>query len=237
MIAIVVSAFLMGLFGGVHCVTMCGGVVSVLCGATPRDGKYAALYNLGRVGSYTLLGLLFGALGTLSTGLFPLDGIRLALRALAAVCMLLVGLHLAGFASPVKRLEAIGAPVWRLISPAAKRLLPVRSAGSAIAVGALWGLMPCGLIYAALALATSAGSPLYGAATMAAFGAATLPVMLAMGAAAQTIARWLARGWVRRAAGVVVLGFGLWGSLGAAAQAGLGAPLGLSAGQCHPTSR
>jgi uncharacterized protein len=234
MSAIVASAFLMGLFGGVHCVTMCGGVVGMLCGAGPREAKYAVAYNVGRVGSYTLLGLLFGALGTLSTGLFPLDGLRLALRAIAAICMLLVGLHLAGLASPVKRLESLGAPVWRLVAPLTRRFLPIRNPLQAVIVGGLWGLMPCGLIYAALALATSAGSPAEGAATMAAFGVATLPVMLAMGAAAQRIARLLARLWVRRAAGAVVLAFGLYSSVGTAAQAGLGAPLGLSH-HCCPT--
>jgi sulfite exporter TauE/SafE len=234
--AITLSALLMGLFGGAHCVGMCGGVVGILCGAAPREARYTVLYNLGRVGAYTLLGLVFGALGTLSTGLFPLAEIRVVLRAIAAICMLLVGLHLAGFATPANKLEAIGAPIWRLVSPLTRRLLPVRSPRHAVALGALWGLMPCGMIYAALALATSAGTPAHGAATMAAFGAGTLPVMLAMGAMAQKIAALLARVWVRRLAGAVVLAFGLYSSAGAAAQAGLGAPLGLSH-ECCPTAR
>lgn len=232
MTPIVVSAFLMGLFGGAHCVAMCGGVTSVLCGAAPRQGRYVALYNLGRVGSYTLLGLLFGSLGTLSTGLFPLEGLRLALRVIAAVCMLFVGLHLAGFATPARKLESVGAPLWRFVSPIAKRFLPIRSPVQAVALGGLWGMMPCGMIYAALALATSAGTPVLGAQTMAAFGLATLPVMVAMGTAAQRVAAWLARAWVRRAAGVIVLAFGIYSSVGVAAQAGLGAPLGLSP-HCH----
>jgi sulfite exporter TauE/SafE len=208
--------------------------VGVLCGAAPRQARYNVAYNLGRVGSYTLLGLLFGALGTLSTGLFPLEEIRLGLRIVAAVCMLFVGMHLAGFATPAKKLEALGAPVWRLVAPITKRFLPIRTPGQAVVVGALWGLMPCGMIYAALALATSAGSPTLGAATMAAFGAGTLPVMLVMGTAAQRIAKLLARLWVRRVAGAVVLAFGLYSSAGAAAQAGLGAPLGLGH-HCCPT--
>ena len=237
---LVVSALLMGLFGGTHCVAMCGGVTSVLCAATPqvpRRAPYVVAYNAGRVASYTLLGLLFGALGTLSTGLFPLDGLRFGLRVLAAVCMLAVGLHLAGLPTLVRHVEAIGAPLWRRVSPLAKRLLPIKSPISAVFVGMLWGLLPCGLLYGALALAASAESPSLGALTMLAFGVGTLPVMLTMGALAQSVARFAARAWVRRVAGAVVLAFGLWSSVGLAAQAGLGAALGLGGGahHCCPT--
>lgn len=248
---IVVSAFLMGLFGGLHCVAMCGGVVGVLCTAAPSPGKeagaarcptgagsaqrsrlaqapYWLAYNGGRVASYTLLGLLFGSLGSLSTGVFPLEPMRFALRAIAAICMLAIGLHLAGLPSAVKALESLGAPLWKRISPLAKRFLPLRTPWHALLLGGLWGLMPCGLLYGALALAASAESPTLGAATMAAFGVATLPVMLTMGAIAQGVSRWLARAWVRRVAGGVVLAFGLWSSAGLAAQVGIGEAFGLA---------
>lgn len=245
---LVVSAFLMGLFGGVHCVAMCGGVVGVLCSAAPRCPTAAAkgtplgrapywlAYNGGRVAAYTLLGLLFGGLGSLSTGVFPLEPMRFALRALAAVCMLAVGLHLAGLPSAVKALESLGAPLWKRLAPLTKRFLPLRTPGHAFVLGSLWGLMPCGLLYGALALAASAESPTLGAATMAAFGLATLPVMLTMGALAQGVSRGLARPWVRRAAGAVVLAFGLWSSAGIAAQVGIGSAFGLAPRhQCCPT--
>jgi sulfite exporter TauE/SafE len=246
---VVVSAFLMGLFGGVHCVAMCGGVVGVLCSAAPRcptadasrrgsssklsAAPYWLAYNGGRVASYALLGLLFGTLGTLSTGVFPLDGVRFALRAVAAVCMLAVGLHLAGLPSGIEALESLGAPLWQRLSPVTKRFLPLRTPWHALVLGALWGMMPCGLLYGALALAASAESPVMGAATMAAFGVATLPVMLTMGALAQTVTRWLARAWVRRAAGAVVLAFGLWSTAGVAAQTGVGAAFGLGPPHHH----
>lgn len=241
---LVVSAFVMGLFGGAHCVAMCGGVVGVLCSAAPRcpsaqkDSKlsrapYWLAYNGGRVASYTLLGALFGALGTLSTGVFPLDGVRFALRAVAALCMLAVGLHLAGLPSIIRGVEAIGAPLWKRVSPLTKRFLPLRTPWHALVLGALWGLMPCGLLYGALALAASAESPATGAMTMGAFGVATLPVMLTMGAVAESVKRWLARLWVRRMAGAVVLAFGLWSTAGVASQVGLGEAFGLAAPKHH----
>jgi sulfite exporter TauE/SafE len=246
---IVVSAFLMGLFGGIHCVAMCGGVVGVLCSAAPRcptasaarggsrlaRAPYWVAYNAGRIGSYTLLGLLFASLGTLSTGVFPLEHVRFGLRATAAICMLAVGLHLAGLPSVVKAVESLGAPLWKRLAPLTKRVLPLRTPLHALVLGALWGLMPCGLLYGALALAASAESPALGAMTMAAFGVATLPVMLTMSAVAQGVSRALSRTWVRRAAGAVVLAFGLWSSAGLATQAGIAGSFGLAPhGHCCP---
>ena len=228
MTPLLASAFLMGLFGGVHCVAMCGGVVGVLCTAAPRcpsagrqgrlaQAPYWLAYHGGRVSSYAALGALFGGLGSLSTGVFPLE------------------LHLAGLPSGVRALESLGAPLWARLAPLTKRVLPLRTPWHALVLGGLWGLMPCGLLYGALALAASAGSPALGAATMAAFGLATLPVMLTMSAVAQGVARWLARPWVRRLAGGVVLAFGLWSSAGVVRQAGLGDPFGLSPHRCCPT--
>ncbi len=218
MSAIVVSAFVMGLLGGAHCVAMCGGVSSMLCSAAPRSPPYVLAYNAGRIACYTLLGLLLGALGSLTSG--PLDGVRFFLRALAALCMLAVGLHLIGLPSLVKGLERVGVPLWRRVAPLAKKLLPLRSPWHALGAGLLWGLMPCGLLYGALALAASADSPEQGALTMAAFGAGTLPLMLTIGALASVVARGLSRPWVRKLGGAVVLGFGIWSVIGVAHQVG-----------------
>lgn len=237
---LVVSAFVMGLLGGAHCVAMCGGVVGVLCSAAPRcaaattkQTRYWLAYNGGRIASYSLLGLLFASLGTLFAGTAVFEGFRYALRAVAALCMLFVGLHLMGLPSIVGRIESIGAPLWRRLSPLAKRLLPLRSPWHAVVLGGVWGLMPCGLLYGALVLAASAETPLMGAATMAAFGIGTLPVMIAMTAIASSVARALARGWVRRAAGCVVLGFGLFSTAGVLSQTGAAEALGLVSAPHH----
>jgi sulfite exporter TauE/SafE len=228
----------MGLFGGTHCVAMCGGVVGVLCSAAPRcatggaagpeartrlgQAPYWLAYHGGRVASYTLLGALFGGLGSLSTGAVPLDGVRFALRLVAALCTLAVGLHLAGLPSVIKLLESLGAPLWRRLAPLSQRFLPLRTPWHALGLGGLWGMMPCGLLYGAMALSASAESVAVGASAMAAFGLATLPVMLTMSALAEGTARFLARRWVRRAVGGVVLAFGLWSTAAVAAQAGIG---------------
>lgn len=222
-VANLLPAFLMGLLGGAHCVAMCGGASAALCGrervagAGPASRGIGVGYNLGRVLGYATLGGIVGTIGALPLG-GAVDTIRFTLRAMAAVCMLAVGLNLFGLPSFVGRLEAIGGPVWRGVAPIARRLVPLRSFPAAIATGALWALMPCGLLYGALAIAATSESPLAGAATMAAFALGTLPVMLTMTTLAARVAAALRRPIVRRAAGALVLAFGLWNSAGIARQ-------------------
>ncbi|MCL2725241.1 MAG: sulfite exporter TauE/SafE family protein [Polyangiaceae bacterium] len=230
-LSILVAAFSMGLFGSSHCIGMCGGVVSVVCSATggPRSevdsrreriearagaSSHWLAYNAGRIASYTFLGAVFGTIGTLSTGIFPIDGVRFVLRSLAVIGMLAVGLQLVGLPSLMRPLETAGARVWAKFSPSVLRFLPLRSPLHAFALGGAWGFMPCGLLYGAFALAASTESPSTGAMTMAAFAAGTLPVLLTMSALADRVARALSLGWVRKTAGLVVLLFGAWGSVG-----------------------
>lgn len=229
-------ALLMGLLGGAHCVVMCGGVAGLLAGAGSRR-VYVLAYNAGRVLAYGALGAAFGGLSGLA-GARWLDAIRFGLRGAAALCMLGVGLHLVGLPSFVRAVESLGAPLFRRAAPLTRRLLPLRRVHHAIAVGALWGLMPCGLLYGALALAASSASPVVGGATMLAFGAGTLPLMLTVGALAARFSRALASPRLRRAAGAAVLGFGMYGLAGTAAQLELGTlGHGHGAHACCPRTR
>lgn len=210
----VIAAFALGLAGSTHCVLMCGGVVGVLCAGLPAEARsrplpYLLAYNLGRVGSYTFAGLLAGGLGAIAQGLWPVAGAQLALKAFAGALMLGAGLYLAGVWPLFARVEALGAPLWERIRPAAQALLPVRSPRHAVALGALWGWLPCGLVYAALALALSAGSAPAGALTMLAFGLGTLPMLLAMSAAAGALSSLVRRAPVRRAVGLALGAMGV----------------------------
>jgi uncharacterized protein len=214
MIALVLSTFAMGLFGGVHCATMCGGVASVVC-ANASGTRHAIAFNAGRITAYSALGVAAGAMGALPSGPY-LDVLKLVFRATAVIATLTVGLHLVGLPSFVRALEAAGGPLWKRISPYAARLLPLRSTWHALFAGALWAFMPCGLLYAALAVAATAGSFSHGALTMAAFGLGTLPTMASVALAARHIVRVFARRWLRRVAGSVLLACGLWSFAGLA---------------------
>jgi sulfite exporter TauE/SafE len=207
----------MGLLGSTHCVAMCGGVVAVSCSAVPLKRRatpaaqlpYTLAYNAGRIASYACAGAAAGFFGSAVASLGLVAQAQLGLRLLAGVMMILVGVYVAGLGPALAWLERAGAPLWRLIAPWARRLVPLRSPWTALALGMLWGWMPCGLVYAALAAAVTSGSPLSGAATMAAFGLGTLPMLLAMGSAAAAVARAAKIRGVRMAAGLAIVGFGL----------------------------
>lgn len=205
------SAFVVGLLGGVHCAGMCGGIVGALSFGL-KGGRNLPLllaYNLGRISSYTFAGALMGALGFYFSGLLPVQTAQHVLLSLAGLFLILMGLYLAGWWNALSRLEQAGGHLWRRIEPLGRRLLPVRSVPQALMLGALWGWLPCGLVYSALVWTVSAGGALEGAMLMAAFGLGTLPNLLLMGVAANQLSRWVRNPVVRALAGLLVIGFGL----------------------------
>ncbi len=208
------SAFLVGLLGGGHCAGMCGGIVGAvslsLPGSRPRIGFLLA-YNLGRIASYGIAGLLAGAVGASSFFLEHVLPVERVLYALASVMLILLGLYLAGIWRGVVVLETAGGKLWRHVQPWSKRFLPVRTLPQALALGGIWGWLPCGLVYSIVVAALATGSPGRGAALMLAFGLGTLPALLAMGMAAVRIRSVLQNVWIRRLSGLAVIGFGLLG--------------------------
>jgi sulfite exporter TauE/SafE len=205
---------------------MCGGVVSVLSVGVTQLGRakraqsvwLTLAYNAGRVASYAVAGAAAGAFGALVDRIPGVRGAELGLRLGAGLFMVGLGLYLAGAWQRFAVVERVGLPVWRRLEPLARRLLPVRDASTALALGALWGWMPCGLVYAALGLALNAGSAGGGALAMVAFGLGTLPMLMTMGALAARIAVFLRVRWVRRTAGAVIVLFGLLHVAAATAQ-------------------
>ncbi len=208
------SAFLVGLLGGGHCAGMCGGIVGAvslsLPGSRPRIGFLLA-YNFGRIASYGAAGLLAGAIGASSFFLDHVLPVERVLYALASVMLILLGLYLAGIWRGVVVLETVGGKLWRQVQPWSKRLLPVRTLPQALALGSIWGWLPCGLVYSVVVAALATGSPWRGAALMLAFGLGTLPALLAMGMAAVRMRAVLQNIWIRRLSGLAVIGFGLLG--------------------------
>ncbi|HEX7971421.1 MAG TPA: sulfite exporter TauE/SafE family protein [Thiobacillus sp.] len=209
------TALLAGLLGGVHCVGMCGGIVAAFSfradGSSPPLRLHLA-YNLGRVASYTIFGALAGALGASLklTGFVP---VQTALFVLAQAVMILLGLYLAGFSQWVLVFERGGSVLWRAVKPLFQKLLPVKSMPQALLAGMAWGWLPCGLVYSVLVTALAAGSATSGAALMLAFGLGTLPNLLGMGLFARQLQPFMQQRWVRRAAGLTVASFGVWGLL------------------------
>ncbi len=213
-----ITAFLVGLLGGVHCLGMCGGVVAMLTAGLPAEqrrhiGRQLPLllgYNLGRIIGYGLAGALMGGLGAIAIGYLPLHTTQRLLYGLAALFMLLLGLYLGGWWPVLGRLERTGARLWRRIEPLGRHLLPIRRFPQALGVGLIWAWLPCGLVYSVLISAVATGSPLKGALLMFAFGLGTLPNLLGIGLLAGAAARLAEQARVRQAAGLLVIGFGLY---------------------------
>ena len=205
------SALILGLLGGGHCLGMCGGLMGALTLAIPkaqRSRRFQLLlaYNLGRILSYAAAGLLLGLAGWAVAG----GPLATGMRVLAALLLISMGLYLAGWWSGLTRIESLGRGLWRHIQPVANRLLPVSSLPRALLLGALWGWLPCGLVYSTLLWAASQGNATHSALLMLAFGLGTWPVLLATGLAAERTSALLRKRGVRVTGGLLVILFGLW---------------------------
>ncbi len=175
------TAFLLGLVGSLHCAAMCGPLTLAVVNARRRGHPFAAVrlvYHAGRIATYCAIGLMFGIIGKT----FALAGLQRWLSIMAGT-LIMAGLLLSSRA-------ALKTPFAKLVvqlKSAFSRLLQRRSLASHCALGAINGLLPCGLVYIAAAGAATTGHPLTGALHMAAFGAGTLPMMLGIGAAASRL--------------------------------------------------
>lgn len=207
---LLLACLLTGLAGAGHCAGMCGGIAGALAHAIPVRARSTGLtfaFSAGRLGMYALLGAVVGGAAALMA---PADfGLAMLVsRMLTGLVMLAIGLYLLRLVLWLQYLEVMGSRVWRYLAPLARRLLPVTSMPRALGIGALWGLLPCGLVYGALLYSATAGSAFAGALAMLAFGVGTLPAVLGMGFAA----RWLAAhaGTLRHVSGALMLAYGLW---------------------------
>ena len=208
------AAFIFGLMGGAHCIGMCGGIMSALTFAVPpsmrqpaRLGGLLLSYNLGRILSYMLAGAIVASLGTLLS-LSPSAGN--VLQAFAAIMLILMALYIANWWKGLLKAEAVGKRIWKYIEPYGRRLMPVVKLPQAFALGAVWGWLPCGLVYSMLAWSLAIADPLKGALLMGAFGLGTLPALLATGIAARQFSGLIRHPATRTIAALSIIAFALW---------------------------
>lgn len=232
------AAATLGFAGSVHCLGMCGGIAAA-AGARLGDGSgpgavpRGAAFNAGRIASYAALGALVGAVAGALLGQFPVRPFAITFRLLAALLMLAMGLSLLS-GRDLLSLERLGGRVWRRLRPLAGRVLGLPGVLRFAVLGMLWGFLPCGLVYSALALAAVAGSGSVGAAAMLAFGVGTLPSMLAVTLAGTAVTRRFAGTRTRMAAGALMIAFAAWTALGLMAPHGGHPPMQQTeAGQVH----
>ncbi|MDI6745679.1 MAG: sulfite exporter TauE/SafE family protein [Rhodocyclaceae bacterium] len=205
------ALFLVGLLGGGHCAGMCGGIVGALTLQSPQGGAAFGVhlaYNLGRIASYMLAGLLVGAVGHFAGNMLSLQH---GLYFFASLMLIAMGLYLLGITQLLAPLERGGQAIWKRIQPATRKFMPVRGPAQALPLGLLWGWLPCGLVYSALATALASGSAGQGALLMLAFGLGTLPNLLLAGLLLARFRRFAQARVTRVVSGLLVLGYGLYG--------------------------
>ena len=210
-------ALLMGLFSALHCLGMCGSIIGSLTLSLRkeiRENKSLLLpfvfsYNVGRITSYSLAGLLAGvAEHVLSLPLGEGHGHRI-LQIVSALIMLGAGLHIAGWFPRFAYIEKIGTAVWHRIEPYGRRLVPVETLPKAFIFGMVWGWLPCGLVYTALALAATTGDVVRSTFTMFAFGLGTMPAVMGVGIMTSLMVRLSNMKKFRQAAGVTLIALAL----------------------------
>jgi len=210
----IIAVFFVGLLGGVHCLGMCGSIVGILTGQLPKDGArwpFHLAYNSGRIASYTVAGILVGAIGQAGLLLRDVVPVQHLLFALSSLMLVALGLYLAGIWSMVRRIEQAGSVLWQRIQPLTRLVFPITSPLRALLLGMLWGWLPCGLVYSVLVTALASGNPQSGALIMLAFGLGTLPNLLVIGLFWERCRRWVQSPRVRLLAGLIVMAFGVYG--------------------------
>ena len=207
--ASLLAMFMIGLVGSGHCVGMCGGITTALglAAESRRSVPLVVGYNLGRVLSYALAGAIVATLGRWGESVLALGPV---LRIAAGVILVLMGLYLADWWKLLVKLEKLGAHVWTRLQPLSTRWLPITSLPRAIAVGAVWGWLPCGLVYTALVYAATSAETLDGALMMFAFGLGTAPAMLAGGLFSGAMKGFMQARPVRVMMALLLIGFGTW---------------------------
>jgi len=209
MTELIAASFAIGFLGSLHCVGMCGGLVSAMT-MTRSDTWWPGViaYQLGRITTYTALGLIAGLIGSLFANDGWLNQAQSLLSIVAGLLIITLALHIAGWLpDPFSRLskrisDATG--MAGFIKAAATQ----DSTGPWYNVGLLNGLLPCGLVYAGIGMSLTAHAAWQGAAAMFSFGLGTVPAMLVVPALMRAISPTM-RGRVLKIGALLLIGIGV----------------------------
>ena len=205
-------ALVTGFLGSGHCLGMCGGLISALSLALSKRRQnllFQALYHVGRISTYCLIGAMVGWLGSVLAYANQFHGLmRMAL--IGSDCFIIVvGLGSAGLFRRlnIMRLNFPG-PV-QAISRAALILTKVPSSVAALPLGLLMGFLPCGFLYAMIITAAQTSSVGKGSLALLFFGLGTTPALFLFGSSIDWLSQQT-RAWMLRAAGLLVASMGIY---------------------------
>lgn len=202
-----IPIILIGLLGSVHCMGMCGGFALAVAQASGNGRPFLirqSLYYLGKTATYALLGGIAGGLGHVIGGLFA--GMQQVLSVGLGIFLIFIGMGLLGW---LRRLNGAGVMRWwKPLTDAIGQRLRRNTKGATFGLGLLNGLLPCGLVYGALALAAASGNAGSGALLMAVFGLATIPALFLI-AAFGTLMNPIWRSRLNQVSGIVMIILGV----------------------------
>jgi sulfite exporter TauE/SafE len=208
------SAFIIGLLGSGHCIGMCGGITTMLTAAlspqckTNKQLKLVSAYHFGRISTYSLIGAIVGYTSSIAAKNI---GVPLGfMRMFAAIFLILLGLYLGQWFMLLSKVETFGKMLWRYLSPLSKKLIPVNNAKQAVALGAVWGWLPCGLVYSTLTWSLASGNAVSGALIMASFGLGTLPALLSISLGSFGIKSLLSNTKFKKAMAFLIIIYGIY---------------------------
>ncbi len=193
------DGFTIGLASSAHCAGMCG-VFAVRAGTGGSPTGRMALYLGGKTFTYVFLGAVAGLAG--AAVLDTVQGAAPWLAFAVAGVLLVTGARLL---LPAHAIGAGGSFLGRLLAPAFRAAHGAESAGGPFALGAVTGLLPCGVVYVAALRGAATGTPLGGAAAMAAFGLGTMPILAAIGLFGARALRMFGPARLRVAGGVILI--------------------------------
>jgi sulfite exporter TauE/SafE len=204
------AAILLGLAGAGHCLGMCGALTSALSLGGQTKPVYLMLFQVGRISGYALLGAAAAAaVATLSGGIAS-PYAALSVRVIAGLLLVGMGLYIGEWWRGMLVLERAGSLLFAPLQRRLPALLPLRGPVQSVAVGLCWFLMPCGLIYSAIAWSATAASPLNAGVLMLCFGIGTLPALTGVHLGAASLAALLKKRKAKRTLGMLLIASGIW---------------------------
>jgi sulfite exporter TauE/SafE len=215
------TAFLLGFMGSIHCMGMCGGIVGALSISSKSKGSSSQIlpkpinptvlqlsYHVGRITTYGILGLIAGFAGLWLSSTHTITG--LVLRSLSGFMLILMGIYLFGLTQSLSWLERAGSGIWKRMQPMTKGLLPVSKLSQGLKLGIIWGFLPCGLVYSTLSWAVVSADPAQSATLMVFFGLGNLPALLTLSIFTEKLNHFKQHLAVRSLMALGIIGFGVW---------------------------
>lgn len=178
-IIIYFTSFMIGISSSAHCIGMCSSIAIFFSVKTSKKEKKKIIlsYNIGRILSYSIIGLIGGILGTTIFNLINKEISIFIIKIINGSVMILFGLYLLGFLNKIKIIENILLKTYYNIKFIDDKLFPIDTYFKGILIGMFWGLLPCGLIYSVFLWSLNSETIIKSFLIMTFFGLGTFPSM------------------------------------------------------------